>query len=262
MIHSDSIKKLLKQHSNEIEILTYDSVTSTNDIAKEYAINNPTKEVAIIASKQTAGRGRRGRSFFSPDGTGLYLSVLLRPDIEPQSISLLTPFTALCVANAIESVSNEIPKIKWINDIYINNKKASGILCEAALSPEGNKPDYVIVGIGVNLSTPTEGFPDEIKEIATSVFGDKMPDAKTVESLCATVIGQLLNYKKEIDSRLFIDDYKNKLFMLGHEVNVITPNETYLATAIDIDSDAHLIVLLPDGTKKTLDAGEISIKTY
>lgn len=262
MIHSDSLKKLFKHNSDEIEILTYDSVTSTNDIAKEFAINNPTKEAAIIASKQTAGRGRRGRAFFSPDGTGLYLSVLLRPDIVPKNISLLTPFTALCVANAIESVSNKIPKIKWINDIYIDNKKVSGILCEAALSPEGNKPDYVIVGIGINLSTPTEGFPDEIKDIATSVFLDKMPGDKTVESLCAAVINQLLDYKKELNSRLFIHDYKSKLFVLGREVNVITPNETYSATAIDIDNDAHLIVLLPDGTKKTLDAGEISIKTY
>ena len=261
MLNSELIKALLDSNAKNIDIFLYDSVTSTNDIAKEFATNNPNKEAIIIASNQTKGRGRRGRTFFSPDGTGIYLSLLLRPTLATTNISLLTPYTALCVANAIEAASDRDPRIKWINDVYIENKKVSGILCEAAISPD-NKIDYVIVGIGVNLSTPANGFPDEIKSIATSIFGDKAPEANITEELCATIINQVLEYKEEINSKSFINSYKNKLFVLGKEINVISPLETYTATAIDIDDNAHLIVILADGSKKSLDAGEISIKTY
>ena len=260
MLNKHLISELLDKKAKNLDIYLYETVSSTNDLAKEFAKNNPGKEAVIFASTQTAGRGRMGRSFYSPNGTGLYMSIVLRPSFLPQSTSLLMPYAALCVANAIESVSHKSTEIKWINDVYIGGKKVSGILCEASFSQQNKSLDYVIVGIGINLSNPTDGFPVEIKDIAFSVFGDVKPPVVTVHKLVATIINHLYSYSSNLISLEFIQEYKNKLCMLDSEINVITPKETYIARAVDIDNNAHLIVVLPDGSRRSLDAGEISIR--
>lgn len=257
MLSSNKIKSYLSQNAGQIGVKTYDCVSSTNDIIKELANNNG--EMLVIASEQTAGRGRRGRSFFSPKGTGLYMSILLRPEASPELSALLTTAAAVATAKAIEKNSKKHADIKWINDIYIDGKKVCGILCESKLSME-NSLEYIIVGIGINLCEPTCGFPKEIKDIATSAFGRDMPDENTVCRLCADIVNGLFEYAKDISNRAFIEEYKTRLFMLGKEINVITPTETYVATAIDIDADAHLIVTLPNNEERTLSAGEISIR--
>ncbi|MBR2388379.1 MAG: biotin--[Clostridia bacterium] len=260
MLDKKLLYSLQNDNLNSFEIYLYESVTSTNDLAKEFAQSNKDKEAVIIASSQTAGRGRRGRSFFSPEKTGLYMSILLRPSFLPQITSLLTPCAALCVAKAIEKVSGVSTKIKWINDVYIDKKKVAGILCESSFSPEKNQLDYVIVGIGINISTPIEGFPEDIKDIATSIFGSNTPSSYSIEKLAASIINEIYSYSLNLDSRAFIAEYKTRLCMLGEEIEVITPNETYTARAVDIDENAHLIVSLSNGSKRVLDAGEISIK--
>lgn len=257
MLSSKKIEGYLSHEAKALRVKTYGCVTSTNDIIKDLANNKG--ELLIVASEQTAGRGRRGRSFFSPDGTGLYMSILLRPEASPEISVLLTTAAAVATARAIEKNAEVKADIKWINDIYIDGKKACGILCESKLSAE-NSLEYVIVGIGINLCHPKDDFPEEIRDIATSVFGKNPPDEDTVCRLCADIASFLLEYAKDISSRAFLGEYKERLFMLGKEITVITPNETYLATASDISSDAHLTVTLQDGEKRTLSAGEISIR--
>ena len=258
MLSSEKIKGYLSHGARGLRVEAYGCVTSTNDIIKELASEN--NEVLVVASEQTAGRGRRGRSFFSPDGSGLYMSILLRPNAAPEISALLTTAAAVATARAIEKNADVKADIKWINDVYIDGKKACGILCESKLSDK-NSLEYVIVGIGINLCHPKDDFPEEIKDIATSVFGKNAPDEDTVCRLCADIASFLLEYAEDISSRSFLGEYKERLFMLGKKINVITPTATYVATATDIDDDAHLIVTLDTAEKRILSAGEISIGT-
>ena len=260
MISSQEIRALLSDKTANMDIVIYNCVTSTNDIAKEYSSLHPDSEAVIIALGQTSGRGRRGRSFFSPDGSGLYMSIILRPDTNNELIPLLTSCAAVSVAEAIEKISDKKADIKWINDIYISGKKACGILCETSFNSKTNSADYVIVGIGVNITDPDGGFPYEIKDIATSVFGNTKPCSDTFAHLCAYIINNLKEYSSDLSKRRFISEYKNRLCMLGSDITVITPNETYCARAVDIDENAHLIISLPDASTRTLEAGEISIR--
>ena len=257
MLSSKKIESYLSGSANGLRVQTYGCVSSTNDIIKELAKDNA--EILVVATEQTAGRGRRGRSFFSPKGTGLYMSILLRPEASPELSALITTAAAVATARAIEKNANVKADIKWINDVYIGGKKVCGILCESKLSPE-NSLEYIIIGIGINLSSPEGDFPEEIRNIATSVYGTEKPDENTVCRLCADVVSYLLEYAKDISSRAFLEEYKSRLFMLGKEITVITPTTTYVATATDIDDDAHLIVTLDNGEKRVLSAGEICIR--
>ena len=260
MISLQTIKEHLSENLRNMDIFVYESVTSTNDLAKEYAKNNPQKKAAIIALTQTEGRGRRGRSFFSPDGTGLYMSILLRPSYTPELSSLLTSAAAVATANAIENICDKAVSIKWINDIYLDRKKVCGILCESAFSENTSILDFVIVGIGINIQDPKDDFPEEIKDIAASVFGKDSPSDDVYELLSANIINTLYEYSLRLNERKFLTEYKNRLFMLGEEITVISPTETYNAIAIDIDNNAHLIVKTNDGAIKTISAGEISTR--
>jgi len=253
-------KEKIKKHlsSAAIPFFVYDTVGSTNDIAKELA-KKGVYEAVVIAHHQNAGRGRRGRSFFSPDGCGIYMSILLHTEEYAEDVSLITSAAAVAVAEAVEKVSGKNVGIKWINDIYLDDKKACGILCESIFSEGTGHPEYTVVGIGINLIAP-DGFPEEIVDIATSVFGSELPHEDIPSRLCAAITENVLGYAKEIKARSFLNRYKEKMVMLGKKITVHSPTESYPATALDIDGDCHLIVELEDGTKRTLSSGEISIK--
>ena len=259
MPNAEKIRAHLSDCASDMDLFVYDCLTSTNDIAKEIIQNGCNKETVIIAKKQTAGRGRRGRSFFSPDASGVYMSIILRPAASYELFSLLTPAAAVATAKAAEDVSDKKVDIKWINDIFLGGKKICGILCETSF--ENNQtPKSVIVGIGINLCEPQGGFPKEISEIASSLFGSSIPDKDIPSILCAKIINNLKEYSDKLAKRTFIEEYKKRMFLLGKEINVISPESTYSAKATDIDNDAHLTVTLPDGSKRTLNAGEISIR--
>ena len=260
MITADIIKNHLSDKNSNINVYVYDCVSSTNDLAKEYAANNYT-EAVFVARKQTAGRGRRGRSFFSPDSTGLYMSILLHPTCSVDSYTLLTPAAAVATAKAIEKVSDKKVDIKWINDIYLDGKKMCGILCESSFNRDSSA-SFVVVGIGINLCTPEGGFPEEISNIATSLFGNKLPDENVESLLCSEIVNNVVEYFENIEGRSFMEEYKRKMFLLGKEITVISSNETYPVIATDISPDAHLIVTLRDNSTKVLNSGEISIRSY
>ncbi len=257
VITEEKILKYLPDKT-EIPFYIYNTVDSTNNIAKELA-KGDVKNAVVISHHQNAGRGRRGRSFFSPDGCGIYMSLLLRTDENAEQIALMTSASAVAVAEAIEKLCDKSVGIKWINDIYIDGKKACGILCESVFSENSGRPEYTVVGIGINLISPN-GFPEEIASIATSVFGDRIPDEDIPSELCAMIAERIFDCSRTLSKKDFLKKYKEKSIVLGREITVHSASESYPATAVDIDDDCHLIVRLNDGTKRLLSSGEISTK--
>jgi len=228
-----------------------------------------------------------GRKFFSPAGTGIYMSLLLRPQLEPSDSTLITCAAAVAVAEAIEEVVGAEAAIKWINDIWIkrheSNKyaKICGILTEAALSSGSKYPDYIILGIGINVFEPENGFPTELSTIAASAINSESNKKKHSDNLAdiaqcnndtqnirnriiAAVLNKFMVFYPELTKRTFLDEYRRRSIVLGRKINVIEntlrTDISYSATAVAIDDDCNLIVQLGNSTTKALYSGEISIR--
>ncbi len=249
------IKKLLSFENNDISVITVRETSSTNDEVRSLAVNGAEGTVLYVADSQTKGRGRKGRSFFSPDGTGIYMSLLLHPSLPAESCTLLTPMCAVAVSEAIESIVSAESKIKWVNDIFIDGRKVAGILTEGAFTK--GRIDYAVVGIGVNISLPEEDFPEEIRSTAGALTENRT-DFRN--ELIAEITNRFMHYYKQLPKKAFLDKYREKLLFLGEEITVIAADKTYTATAEDIDDDCRLIVRTPEGERIALGSGEISIK--
>ena len=258
VIYENQIRKLLTGVAKNINIEIVEEIGSTNDELKLQASKGENEIKLLVAEYQTKGKGRKGRSFFSPANSGCYMSFLLKPSYSAEECTLLTTAAATATAQAIEDIFGKKAQIKWVNDIYMSRKKVAGILTEASFKKDGSGVDYAIVGIGININPPEEGFPEEIKNIATSLTDNLSSDIKN--RLIAEVTNNFIYYYKNLSTREFMDEYRHRLFFLGEEITVIQANETFQATAIDIDSMCHLIVKTQSGEKKTLFGGEISIK--
>lgn len=243
-------------YADRIQI--YKSLESTNKTAKEMAVAGAGHGTVIISDCQTMGRGRYSRSFFSPSG-GLYMSLILRPEVlHFENPTLVTAFAAVSVCEAIESISEKVPKIKWVNDIFIDGKKVCGILTEAVTDFESGGLDWVVLGIGINVYTRTEEFPSDLQASATSIYPDKK--TKGVRNkLSAEIINRILGFETTPGDTEIFEKYKKRLMMLGKEITVIQNQLEYRATAIDVDSVGHLIVKNKNGEIITLSSGEIRI---
>lgn len=254
-----TIQEIVKnlKNLNYFHIHLYDCVASTNDVLKDMAINGADSGTVVIAKSQTAGKGRKGHTFFSPENTGLYLSLLIRPSFSPMESVKLTPMSAVIAAEAIEEISGKSAHIKWVNDVLLDGKKVCGILTEASIKPDGKNMDYVIIGIGINLSSPEEGFPDELANIAGAVSSEN--DDFRAKS-AALVLNSFIKYYKENNFSGFWEEYKKRLFFLGKEIEINSRSEQKTGIALDIDENYHLLVKTADGTIYSLDSGEISIK--
>ena len=251
ILSSYSIKQHLK--NPHLDISVFSSVTSTNTILKEMAEQGAKEGTVIIAEEQTAGRGRTGKQFYSPKGTGIYISILLRPDIPAEESLFLTTSAAVATARAIEDVSDKRALIKWVNDIYLEDKKTCGILTEGAFNVETGKLDYAIVGIGINVCIPDGGFPDNIKYIATAIF-DKQTDSINKRSiLIANLLDYFMEYYKDFKSKSYVKEYIERSMIIGKTITVIEGSKTSVAKAIDIDKNCRLKVQFEDGTTKWLD---------
>lgn len=251
----------IKQHLNsELDIHVHQTVSSTNTVLKEMAEQGAPEGTVVIAEEQTAGKGRMGKSFYSPSKTGIYISILLRPTISAEESLFLTTSAAVATAKAIEDVSEKTALIKWVNDIYMDNKKVCGILTEGAFNVETNQLDYAIVGIGINICFPKDGFPKEIENIATAVF-DKETDSTNKRSiLIAHLLDYFMEYYKDFHSKKYVKEYIQRSLILGKEINIIDGNQTLPATAMEIDNKCRLKVLLKDGSTRWLSSGEVSIR--
>ena len=246
------IDELKKIGVDPPKILFYESTDSTNTRAKEYAKENPENNspVIFIADGQTAGRGRRGRSFVSKSGAGIYISILTYPNVQAVDATAVTARAAVSLAHAIESLCKCDIKLKWVNDLYLGGKKIAGILTEGELDKNG-KIAYQVVGMGINVYK--NAISDEISDIATSVEGET--DAKIDRSkLVAAIIKNML-----LNNGDFYAKYRERSFIIGKKVTVIKLSESYEARVIDIDSDFSLIIDR-DGKQERLFTGEISLK--
>lgn len=236
----------------------FESVDSTNNAAREMTQAGAAHGTTVIALHQDKGRGRLGRSFHTPDGQGIYMSIILRPDADISKAMLITTAASVAVCRALKTVCNADPGIKWVNDIIIGGKKVCGILTEALTEPGATDPEAIIVGIGINLST--EGFPEDLQEIAGAVEGEFSPGR-----LAAAVITELLALTEKLDTPDFIGEYRELSLVIGKTVKVhkggYSENSPGVpARVMDIDANGGLQVIYTDGTRETLSSGEISIR--
>ena len=243
-------------YANKIHI--YKSLESTNKTAKEMAVAGAEHGTVIISDCQTMGRGRYSRNFFSPSG-GLYISIVLRPEVlHFENPTAVTAFAAVSVCEAIESISQKAPQIKWVNDVFIDGKKVCGILTEAVTDFESGGLEWVVLGIGINVYIRTEDFPDDLQHSATSIYPDEnMPGVRN--KLSAEIINRILGFETLPIEKEIFEKYKKRLMVLGKEITVIQNQMEYKATAIDVDSAGHLIVKNENGEIITVSSGEIRI---
>lgn len=239
-------------------ITEYTELGSTNTFLTELAKEGEPGGRVVAALKQSSGKGRRGRSFFSSKPSGVYMSVLYRQELSVNDGLLITPAVACAVAEAIEEVSGRRTGIKWVNDIFADGKKLCGILVESRFCFERDSMDYAVIGIGINLAEPEGGFPDELENIAGVLF-DKYTEENRL-NIIHKVLEKLNKYLPEIKTRGFLEDYRRRSILIGRTVNVVSNGEAYPAQALGIDDMARLIVELPDGQIMTLDSGEVSVR--
>ena len=234
-------------------------VDSTNALARQAAEAGEAEGLVLIAASQTAWRGRRGRSFFSPPGGGLYMSALLRPQLPAQDAALMTTLAAVAVAEAVEAVSGRPAGIKWVNDVYVGGKKVCGILTEASLDCESGALAYAIVGIGINLTLP-QTLPPELQDIMGAVFAGAQPEGDAASRLAGDVWTRFFRAYRRLPETAFLEAYRARSILIGQDVDVLRPSGPVPARAIGIDAHAGLIVRYPDGTQETLSSGEVSVR--
>ncbi len=241
------------------QIVAQNDVSSTNIIAKELGANGAGHGSLIIANSQSAGRGRLGRAFSSPQNTGLYLSIILRKNLSLQNAASVTCAAAVATCRAIKALSKtDDIQIKWVNDLYKNGKKCCGILCEATADIQTGGIDFIVVGIGVNVKIPTGGFDGELKEIATSVFAQNEEISRA--QLAAYIANELMKICDDMPNNSFMQEYKQRSFILGKNIVVLQNDTKQEAVAKSITDEGHLIVIMKNGEEKTLTYGEVSVK--
>lgn len=251
IISKDKIISLICDTSYNITVL--ETVNSTNLYLKELAKNNSPHGTVTIANKQTSGRGRLGREFFSPADTGIYMSVLIRPEEIKLSPYLLTIAAGVAVCRALESICTETPRIKWVNDIFINKKKVCGILAESLSGSTGI--NSIIVGIGINVTTSASDFPDKLNSIAGSVF----PQNATRNEIIAKILTEFESLCNWDDAGKLIEEYKNLSLVLNKELSFTKDGKRYTGIATNINIDGNLVIKLQSGKTITLKSGEVSL---
>ena len=234
-----------------------DEIDSTNNYCKLNAAKLHDGYV-LVADTQSGGRGRNGRSFYSPKQTGIYFTIFLRPKVAIDLALKLTAAAGTAVAEAIEKNYPLKAEIKWVNDVLVNQKKVTGILCEAGFEMNTANLDYMIVGIGINVHPRT--FPDDIENIAGSI--EDFTNLKVSRNvLLKDVLNIFLDFYRNIDANSFLESYRSHSCLIGKEVTVIEASKTYRAKVIDIDQNANLVVE-KDGIRSVLSSGEIHIRDY
>ena len=240
------------------EICYFDVTDSTNTQAKSLGEGDAPNGTLVVAGKQESGRGRRGRSFESPAGTGIFMTLLLRPEIEPQNASMLTLVSALAVAKGIEHMVDRPVQIKWPNDIVINGKKVCGILTE--MSAQMDYVNYIVIGIGINVGN--EEFPEEIKDVATSIYlesGKHVNRAMLIEKIWEEFEDYYELYEKTQDLSSLVKEYDSYLVNRGQKVRVLDSKEPYEGKAMGITDRGELIVDTWEA-RRLVSAGEVSVR--
>ncbi len=257
-ISEGSIRRYLGSLAEVYSLEVLGSVDSTNNYLKSKAAELPAWH-AVVASSQSAGRGRLGRSFASPAGTGVYLSVLLRPQLPAQEALRITTAAAVSACLAIEECTDEKPSIKWVNDVFVRGKKTCGILTEASIDLESGGLDWAVMGIGFNVYEPEGGFPEELKDIAGAISPVRARDLRS--RITASFLKAFYGICEDLGSNSAAGEYKKRSFIIGKHINVIRSGQSRPAEALDIDEECRLIVRYEDGSTEALSSGEVSVRT-
>ena len=251
-------KKILEQYLNQkLNITIFDELDSTNNYLKKIGSNCEKENQLVIALSQTGGRGRMGRSFYSPNDTGLYFSLLLHPEFSAEKSLFLTVMAAVSVAETVMKYNSNDVKIKWVNDIYIDGKKVCGILTEGSINSD-KMLDYAVVGIGINVVAPENGFPDDIKNIATAIFPGKTQDY-IKEKIVADVVNKFFDMYNGNDKD-YVRRYKDYSYLTGKSINIISGGTTRPATVIDITDNCHLLVKNENDEIEEISSGDVTVR--
>lgn len=241
-------------------IFYFKETTSTNIIAEQYAKEGVPEGALVIAEKQTHGKGRRGRSWFSPAGEGVYMSIILRPPISPNEAPKLTLIASVATAETLLCLTSSRITIKWPNDVLINEKKVAGILTE--ISAEIDKIHHVIVGIGVNVNTPEESFPSDIKDRATSIFvetGEHISRVKVVQTFLERFEKRYEQFKSNGFQSVMLR-WKQLTDMIGKNISVgLIDNTSFTGEVVNIDEDGFLLLKDNEGTLHKVVSGDVTV---
>ena len=243
------------------DILHYEETDSTNIRAKDLADRGAPEGTLVVAEKQTRGKGRRGRTWFSPAGGGIYASLILRPVISPGEAPRITLMTAVAVAEALLALIPLVFKIKWPNDILVNGKKIAGILTE--ISTEMDSVDYIVVGLGLNVNTPKKSFTQDIREKATSIL------AETGKPFSRTKLVQAYLQRYEVYYEMFqkgefepiLDRWKELADIIGQLITVDMAGKMYSGKVMDVDNDGVLILRDDQGDLHRIFSGDVTLLT-
>lgn len=258
ILSAQGIMKYLPSEYQNMDIRVERETESTNAAVREYAEQGMQEGFLLVAGEQTKGRGRYGRTFFSPQGTGVYFSLLLRPKgVLAQQGTGLTAMAAVAMCEAVKELSGKPTGIKWVNDIYVNGKKVCGILTEASMGLESGRLDYVILGVGVNVYPPETGFPESLVDKAGVVFDEMQDDMKN--RLIALFLENFGAYYLKQSEKSYIEKYKEYSLVTGKQIQVLSEYGKREAYVLGIDDDCRLLVEYENGERATLSCGEISI---
>ena len=242
-------------------IIFLPEIDSTNDLIKKYLINNISEGLVVVSETQTGGRGRRGRSWYSPPETGIYLSTLLKPDLELSKISIITLLAGVAAILTINEFSNQNAYLKWPNDILIDSKKVCGLLCETI--KKNREPDSVIIGIGINVNQIPEQFPEHLKNIATSiriVNGFPIDRLAVIQSFLTNLDREYQTYLDEGESSV-INKWSLNTKLFGKKVSIKHGSNVKTGSAMRLDELGRLVLLLDNGHEEAFDSGEVSLRT-
>lgn len=231
-----------------IPVYVMDAVDSALSEARRRYAGSAGKPFLLVADSQTAGRGRQGRPFYSPKGSGLYLTLAMPLQYSVNAAPSITAYAAVCVCRALEALTGKQGKIKWVNDVFLDGKKICGILTEASTSLESGLIEAVFIGIGINVN------PCDVPEEFRDIIGFVNPGAPIRNRLAAEIANELLLFEQ--NQSTFLDDYRARSLSIGRRVRCAVGVETFLATAVGIDSLGGLIVQPDDGAERTLHSGE------
>lgn len=253
------IKSLMHTEWVAKEVLYFDTIDSTNTKAQELAEKGYPSGTLVVADKQESGKGRRGRSWVSPSGTGIFMTLMIKPDINPNNASMLTLVAALAVAKAITSVTDEEAMIKWPNDIVVNGKKVCGILTE--MNAQFDYINHIVVGIGINVHN--ESFPEEISQMASSLMieagGKRFHRAQIIAETMSYFEQYYDTFLKTQDLSALVREYDKLLVNRNKSVRVLDPKEPFDGKAMGITPKGELIVDTWE-SRKLVSSGEVSVR--
>lgn len=256
VLSGEGIRHYLQENSPIREVICLTTVDSTNRYAKALAEAGAAHGTLVVADRQTAGRGRHGRSFFSPAGTGLYMSLILRPSAELERFQNVTIAAAIAVCRTIEALTELHPRIKWVNDIFLRDedgreKKICGILTEAVSDVESGTLQSVIVGIGLNVST--RDFGPELSGLAGSLF----PKGVCRNRLGAEIAERLMDGQERLGDPELIREYRDRSLLLGRNIRYLEDGRECRGQALDIDAQGSLVLKKDSGETLALRSGEV-----